>query len=221
MPRLGSRRRRLPEILRLLALAYPDAHCELDFQTPFELLVATVLSAQCTDRRVNMVTARLFPRLTGPKSLVEMGVDRLAEEIRDVGLFRAKARALVSLSEDLLRLHGGQVPSDRQALEALAGVGKKTASVVLANAFAIPALAVDTHVFRVSHRLGLASAKSPEKTATELMEIVPPDHWISFHHQLIAHGRRVCHARAPACATCTLLPLCPDGRRRTASPTVR
>lgn len=220
MARLGPRHRRLPEILRRLAVAYPDARCELDFTTPFELLVATVLSAQCTDRRVNMVTARLFPTLDGPASLVALGPDRLAEQIRDVGLFRAKARSLVSLSQDLLRLHQGQVPGERAALEALAGVGKKTASVVLANAFGVPALAVDTHVFRVSHRLGLASAKSADRTADQLMALLPPANWISFHHQLIAHGRTVCHARNPACNTCTLLPVCPEGHRRSAPASV-
>lgn len=214
MPRLRSPRGRLPDILDRLAAAYPQAGCGLDFHTPFELLVATVLSAQCTDRRVNLVTARLFPKLHGPKSVVEMGEARLAQEIRDVGLFRAKAHALVSLSQDLIDHHLAEVPADREALERLAGVGKKTASVVLANAFAIPALAVDTHVFRVSHRLGLSTAKTADRTAQDLMSMVPKARWIDLHHQLIWHGRLVCHARTPGCAACTLQSLCPEGARR-------
>lgn len=201
-------------ILDLLAATYPHAGCGLDFHTPFELLLATVLSAQCTDRRVNLVTARLFPKLQGPQSVVDMGEDQLAQEIRDVGLFRSKARSLVSLSLDLVDHHGGEVPAQRGALEALAGVGKKTASVVLANAFSIPALAVDTHVFRVSHRLGLSTAKTADRTASELMAMVPESRWIDLHHQLIWHGRLVCHARNPACASCPLCALCPEGRRR-------
>ncbi len=217
LPRPSSAQDRLPRILDRLARAYPEAGCGLDFATPFELLFATVLSAQCTDRRVNLVTGRLFPKLDGPRSVVEMGEERLAEEIRDVGLFRAKAHALVSLSRDLIDRHQGEVPADRKALQALAGVGSKTASVVLANAFAIPALAVDTHVFRLSHRLGLSSAKTADGTAEDLMALVPKARWIDLHHQLIWHGRLVCQARAPACATCTLLSLCPEGRRRTRS----
>ncbi|MHB1841827.1 MAG: endonuclease III [Sulfobacillus sp.] len=214
MPRLSSPIRRLPVILDLLAATYPHARCGLDFHTPFELLLATVLSAQCTDRRVNLVTARLFPKLQGPQSVVDMGEDQLAQEIRDVGLFQSKARSLVSLSMDLVDHHGGEVPAQREALEALAGVGKKTASVVLANAFSIPALAVDTHVFRVSHRLGLSTAKTADRTASDLMALVPEPRWIDLHHQLIWHGRLVCHARNPACASCPLCALCPEGRRR-------
>lgn len=211
----GRLRRRALEILDRLEATFPDARCALDFSTPFELLVATILSAQCTDERVNIVTARLFPRIQGPQDIVAMGAEAFEESIRDVGLFRSKAKSILEASVRILRDHGGQVPRDRLALEALPGVGPKTASVVLSNAFGVPALAVDTHVFRVSHRLGLSDKKTPEKTSADLCALWPKTRWISAHHTLIFHGRQICHARNPACPTCPVLDLCPEGRRRT------
>lgn len=195
--------------------AHPDARCALNFTSPFELLVATVLSAQCTDERVNIVTDRLFQKVRRPEDVVALGREAMEQEIRDVGLFRAKAKALTETSHILVQEHGGQVPGDREALEALPGVGRKTASVVLSNAFDVPAIAVDTHVFRVSHRLDLSRARTPEKTADDLMALIPEELWTQAHHTLIFHGRRICDARKPLCEACPVLDRCPDGKRRT------
>lgn len=213
-PRLPERERR-QRILSTLATLYPDARTELHHQTPFQLLVATVLSAQCTDRRVNLITARLFPRHPDPAAIAAMAPEALQAEIRDCGLFRTKARHIRELSRLLLERHGGQVPRERAALEALPGVGRKTASVVLWSAFGIPALAVDTHVLRVSHRLALAHDPSPPGTERELCRRIPRALWGPAHHWLILHGRRVCTARTPRCRACPLLPYCPEGIRRT------
>lgn len=208
---------RAAEILDRLEETYPDAHCELDFRTPFELLVATMLSAQTTDARVNLVTPRLFSRIEGPQDVLDLGVEAVEDAIRDVGLFRTKARNVVATSEILVGRHEGAVPCDREALEALPGVGPKTASVVLSNAFGVPALAVDTHVFRVAHRLGLSHAKTPDATSQDLMALWAPERWIRAHHTLIFHGRRICDARRPLCASCPVAALCPEGRRRLGS----
>lgn len=204
---------RQKEILRRLARLYPNPKTALVWTTPFELLVATVLSAQSTDRRVNEVTARLFPEAGTPEAMARLTPSELAEKIRDVGLFRTKAKHLVELARIILDEHGGEVPCEREALEALPGVGRKTANVVLANAFGVPAIAVDTHVFRVANRLRLAHARTPEQTERDLMRVVPRKDWADAHHWLIYHGRRVCHARRPACADCALLDLCPAGRQ--------
>lgn len=217
--RTARRRERVraAEILDRLEETYPEAHCELDFTTPFELLVATMLSAQTTDARVNMVTPRLFSRIAGPEDVLGLGVEAVEDAIRDVGLFRSKAKNIVATSEILVGHHEGAVPRDRAALEALPGVGPKTASVVLSNAFGVPALAVDTHVFRVAHRLGLSRAKTPDATAQDLMALWPPERWIRAHHTLIFHGRRTCDARRPLCASCPVAALCPEGKRRLGS----
>lgn len=196
-------------VARLLE-AYPDARCALEHQNPFQLLVATVLSAQSTDQRVNIVTRRLFPLVRGPEDLLRLGEARLAEAIHDLGLYRSKARHLIRLAEALLRQHDGQVPRTREQLEALPGVGRKTANVVLANAFGQPALAVDTHVFRVSHRLGLSAAPTPEGTERDLTAVLPQEQWIHAHHALIFHGRQICHARRPECARCPVQDACPS-----------
>jgi endonuclease-3 len=212
-------RRALRIVERLLA-AYPDARCELEHENPFQLLVATVLSAQCTDARVNTVTRRLFKEVEGPADLVRLGEDDLAERIRDVGLFRSKARHLVAMAEALLARHGGEVPSRREALEALPGVGRKTANVVLATAFGVPALAVDTHVFRVSHRLGLAHGRTPEETERELCRKIPRRLWARAHHALIFHGRYTCKARRPECHRCPVQDLCPAFQRGEVQPAI-
>lgn len=206
--------KRQQEILRRLAALYPNPATALRWSTPFELLVATVLSAQSTDKRVNEVTARLFPRFHTPAQFAALQPEELEREIRDVGLFRTKARHLVELARIIECRHGGEVPRDREALEALPGVGRKTANVVLANAFGVPAIAVDTHVFRVANRLDLARAATPEETERQLMRVIPERDWSDAHHWLIYHGRRVCHARKPDCPDCDLLDLCPAGLAR-------
>lgn len=210
--RTDERRRR---ILSILAETYPDAKCELNFTTPFELLVATILSAQSTDKRVNMVTERLFAKYNTAEAMAALPYETLEQEIKEIGLYRNKARNIIEMSRRLLEEHDGQVPQDREALEKLPGVGRKTASVVLSNAFDVPAIAVDTHVFRVANRLGLAhNAKTPLETEKQLMRHIPKEQWSKAHHWLIHHGRRICHARNPRCGQCPLLELCPEGAKR-------
>lgn len=196
--------------LRLRA-AYPDARCALDHADPFQLVVATILSAQCTDARVNLTTPALFARYPHAAALAGAQVEELEALIRSTGFFHNKARNLIGLGQALMARHGGQVPSDPTALGALPGVGQKTANVVLANAFGVPALAVDTHIFRVARRLGLSIAPTPEKVEADLCRAFPREDWIELHHQLIFHGRRVCDARKPDCAVCPMLDLCPTG----------
>ncbi len=195
-------------ILQILAETYPEAQCALLHETPFELLVATILSAQCTDERVNLITPRLFPRYGTPERMLSLSEDRLADLIRDCGLFRAKARSILGTCHALVAGHAGQVPRRMEDLVALPGVGRKTANVVLSNAFGVPAIAVDTHVFRVARRLGLATGDTPEKVESELRRRIPRRSWSQAHHWLIWHGRRICHARRPECTVCPLRELC-------------
>jgi len=203
------------KILEILGEVYPDAHCELNHTTPFELLVATILSAQCTDKRVNMVTERLFAKYNTAEAFADLSPEALEPEIKELGLFRNKAKNIVAMSRALIRDYDGEVPADRDALEALPGVGRKTANVVASNAFDIPAIAVDTHVFRVAHRLGLVHrAKTPRATEEQLMKNIPKALWTQAHHRLIFHGRRVCEARNPRCDECPLLSYCPEGTKR-------
>ncbi|HEX9082207.1 MAG TPA: endonuclease III, partial [Holophagaceae bacterium] len=206
--------RRLPPAAQLqtrLRAAYPDAACALDHADPFQLVVATILSAQCTDARVNLTTPALFARFPDAAALACARQEDVEALIKSTGFFRNKAKNLVALGQALIARHGGQVPSEAEALGALPGVGQKTANVVLANAFGVPALAVDTHIFRVARRLGLSKATTPEKVEADLCRIFPREDWIELHHQLIFHGRRVCDARRPDCAACPLLDLCPTG----------
>jgi endonuclease-3 len=189
--------------------AYPAVTTELVWSTPFELLVATVLSAQSTDRGVNAVTPALFARFPDAGAMAVAPLEEIEGAVRTLGLYRSKARHLKALAQILADRHGGRVPARRADLEALPGVGRKTASVVLATAFGVPALAVDTHVFRVAHRLGLSVGRTPEATEADLRRRVPRRDWIWCHHALIHHGRRVCHARRPACDACVLRPHCP------------
>jgi endonuclease-3 len=205
-----QRRARALRILVLLRDTYPNPRCELDFKDPWQLLVAVVLSAQCTDVNVNKATPALFARFPTPQAMAEVDAREVEPFIRTLGLFRTKAAALVVTAHRLVHQHGGVVPADRQALEALPGVGRKTASVVLANAFGVPALAVDTHVGRLARRLGLSGEEDPRKVEDDLCALWPSDAWIDAHHALILHGRRQCGARAPACGTCALLPQCPQ-----------
>lgn len=205
-------------ILDGLARHYPDADCELNHSTPFELLVATVLSAQSTDVRVNMVTEKLFKKYTTPEAYAALTPEMLAEDIKELGLFRNKAKHLVALAQLLIEEHGGEVPAERKALEALPGVGRKTANVVLSTAFGVPAIAVDTHVFRVARRLGLASGKTPHAVENELMATIPEELWTATHHRLIHHGRQICAARRPRCEACPLVADCVYAQSADAAP---
>ena len=201
------------KMLTVLAETYKDTTTALHYTTPFELLVAVVLSAQCTDTRVNIITARLFPAYSTPAGMLALGEEGLAELIRDCGLYRAKAKNLIAACRLLLVEHGGVVPDSREALEALPGVGRKTANVLLSQLFDVPAIAVDTHVFRVANRLGLAPGKTPAAVEEGLMKAVPRGDWGQAHHWLIWHGRKICKARRPDCPQCPLNGLCPSAFR--------
>ena len=193
----------------VLADLYPDAHCELDFGSPLALLVATVLSAQSTDRGVNLVTPRLFARY--PDAAAHAGADRaeLEELIRSTGFFRTKADHLIRLGAQLVADFGGRVPDTLAELVTLPGVGRKTANVVLGNAFGVPGITVDTHVGRLARRLGWTRNTDPVKVETDIADLLPPEEWTMACHRLIFHGRRVCTARRPACETCGIVDLCP------------
>lgn len=205
----AARRRRAAAILARLAKYYPDAGIELRFSTPLELLAATILSAQCTDERVNAVTADLFTRYRTAADYADADPARLEHEIHSTGFFKAKTRALIGMGRAIEERHGGRVPSNFDDLVKLPGVGRKTANVVLGNAFGIPALAVDTHVFRVSQRLALAAADDPDEVHDQLCEVIPRDQWTRATHLLIIHGRRACYARQPDCPRCPVLAQCP------------
>ena len=195
---------------RLLARAYPEAHCELDFSSPLDLLVATVLSAQCTDKRVNQVTPRLFARY--PDAAAYAAADRAELEaiIQPTGFFRAKAASIQGIAQALCDRYGGEVPDRLEDLVTLPGVGRKTANVVLGNAFGVPGITVDTHVGRLSRRLGWSQHSDPDKVEADLMALFPRTEWTDLSHRLIWHGRRVCHARKPACGACPLARACPS-----------
>ena len=194
-------------ILEGLKALYPDAGPELHFTNPYETLVAVMLSAQCTDKQVNKVTPALFERFPDAASLGAAPVEEVYEMVKSCG-FKSKAGNIVRTCALITERHGGKVPSTMEELTALPGVGRKTANVVLANAFGVPTIAVDTHVFRVSNRLGLADAKTVEATEEQLMKAIPKKDWVAAHHWLIFHGRRVCHARNPACKACGLREKC-------------
>ncbi len=195
-------------ILELLEREYYDAKPGLKYSTPFELLVATILSAQCTDVRVNKVTEGLFKEYNTPQDFANMDRKELEQRIYSCGFYRNKSQNIIETSRILLEEYGGQVPQDIDELQKLPGVGRKTANVVASNAFGIDAIAVDTHVFRVSNRLGLVDAKNVEETERQLMDVVPKAKWSRSHHWLIQHGRRVCTARKPKCLKCFLAPYC-------------
>lgn len=193
-----------------LAAAYPDARCELDFTTPFELLVATVLSAQSTDVRVNAVTPKLFDEFPDAEALALASLERVENIIRPVGMYRNKAKALVGLSNTIVDEYAGAVPDTLEQLVALPGVGRKTANVVLGNAFDVPGITPDTHVMRVSNCLGWVDSRNADTVEQRLMELLPRERWTVMSHVLIAHGRRVCHARRPACGACPVVAACPS-----------
>lgn len=191
-----------------LAELDPAPQTELEYDTPYQLLVAVVLSAQATDKGVNLATRRLFPAAPTPQAMVKLGLEGVTEYIRTIGLFRTKAKNVVALSKMLIEQHGGEVPNDREALQALPGVGRKTANVVLNVVFGEPTIAVDTHIFRVANRTGLAPGKTPEAVEAKLEKCVPAEYKLHAHHWLILHGRYTCIARKPKCPECAVRPLC-------------
>lgn len=201
------------EVLARLKRAHPDAHCELDYDTPLQLIVATILSAQCTDRRVNMVTPQFFRTFPTARSIADAPTEQLQDVIRSTGFFRNKAKSLIGLGKALVERHGGEVPDSMEELVTLPGVGRKTANVVLGNAFGRnEGVVVDTHVGRLAVRLGLTTETDPVKVERELMPLFPRDEWTNVAHVLIFHGRRVCDARAPKCDVCSLADICPSSR---------
>jgi len=206
----AARAARAQEILAALARTYPQAHCELDYSTPLELLIATILSAQCTDKRVNIVTKELFRVCKSAADFVALPQEQLEEIVHTTGFFRAKAKNIKACCTTLVERHGGEVPRTMDELTALAGVGRKTANVVLGNAFGINVgVVVDTHVQRLTARLGLTRETTPEKIEQDMMRLVPCEQWAVFSHWLIWHGRRRCDARKPDCAQCEIATLCP------------
>ena len=212
-PAQGDLRRRTRAIVSRLKREYPDAHCELDFRTPYELLVATILSAQCTDARVNLVTPEFFRRWPTAASLARAERADVEEVIRSTGFFRNKAKSLLGMAEALASRHGGSVPRDMTELRGLPGVGRKTANVVLGNAYAInEGIAVDTHVQRLADRLRLSRRPGAEKVEEDLMALAPRPDWTLVSHLLIWHGRRICIARRPKCPECAVNDLCPSAR---------
>lgn len=188
--------------------AYPDAQCELNYGTPFQLLVSTILSAQATDKSVNAVTEQLYKEYADLEAFSKLTIEEIEEKIRKIGLYKNKAKSIYNLCRELKELYNGQVPNTMDELIVLSGVGRKTASVVLAEAFKIPAFPVDTHVFRVSQRLGLSKSSTPDRVSSDLMKKLPKKYWINAHHLFIAHGRRTCSSRSPKCEVCTLSDLC-------------
>ncbi len=206
-----TRTERVAALLPALAATYPEAHCELDYTTPLQLLVATILSAQCTDKRVNLVTPALFRRCPTARDFAEIEQAELEGLIQSTGFFRSKATSIRSACSDLVELHGGEVPKSIEELTALRGVGRKTANVVLGNAFGMnEGVVVDTHVLRLSRRLGLTRQTTPEKIELDLIKLLPREKWAIFSHWLIWHGRRRCFARKPDCAGCELREICPS-----------
>jgi endonuclease III len=205
--------KRTLEIIKRLRKAYPDAHCALVHTNPFELLIATILSAQCTDARVNIVTADLFRKYRGPADFLAVSKEELENDIRTTGFFRNKTRNIQAACERIVGSFNGEVPRTMDELLTLGGVARKTANVVLGNAFGIASgVVVDTHVSRLSQRLGLTKNTTPEKIERDLEQLVPKKHWIMFPHWMIFHGRQVCHARKPKCGDCVLLNICPTGQ---------
>ena len=201
-------RENIKKMLDILEQTYPDAECELNYTSAFELLIATILSAQCTDVRVNKVTEKLFKKYNKPEDFAKLSTAEISEEIKSCGLFKSKAQKIKETSVILCSNYGGEVPDNMEELIKLPGVGRKTANVVLSNAFGVDAIAVDTHVFRVSNRIGLVKTDTPEKTEFELMKVLPKKRWSKAHHLIIFHGRRICKARKPECNICPIVEYC-------------
>lgn len=213
----AAERARMDAILDTLERTYPDARPGLHFTNAFELLISTILSAQCTDKRVNEVTKPLFRDYPDAKSMAQMTQQELAEYIHSCGFYTTKSKNILATCRILVEQYDGQVPADLELLQQLPGVGRKTANVVCSNAFGMDCIAVDTHVFRVSNRLGLAHAKDVHKTEEQLMQNIPKEKWSNAHHWLIYHGRQVCSARKPKCEICTVAPYCETFNGKTAN----
>jgi endonuclease-3 len=210
---LLQKRRRSTELIERLKAAYPDARCSLDYRNPLELLVATVLSAQCTDERVNLVAKSLFKKYRTAGDYAAAPPGELEEAIKSTGFYRNKAKALRACCAELVARYGGEVPAEMAALMQLPGIGRKTANVILGNAFAETAgIVVDTHVRRLAGRLGLTQHSDPDKIERDLLQVVPREDWIAIGHLLILHGRRICSARAPKCPVCPVNDLCPSAK---------
>jgi endonuclease-3 len=209
MKKSNPLRDRARRIDRQLARSYPDAHCALRHANPLQLLIATILSAQCTDARVNLVTPALFQKYPDAKAFAEAAPHELERAIQSTGFFRSKAKNILSCCRRLVEEHGGEVPATMEELVRLAGVGRKTANVILGNAFGVPGIPVDTHVGRLSRRMALTTHTDPEKVEHDLMRLIPTREWTDFGHRMIFHGRQVCHARKPDCAGCVVCDLCP------------
>ena len=209
-PKITAEASSARSIYRILTKEYPDARCELDFNSPLELLVATVLSAQCTDIRVNAVTPVLFKRFPTLETLAAAKLSEVEEIIYSTGFFRSKAKNIKELANKILNDFGGEVPNDLAQLVTLPGVGRKTANVVLGNAFGIPGLTVDTHFGRLSRRFGWSTATDPVKVENDVAKLIPEKEWTLLSHKLIWHGRRICHSRKPECGICPLAKLCPS-----------
>jgi endonuclease III len=207
---IADLKERTAEIIRRLKKTYPDAHCALNHSNPFELLIATILSAQCTDVRVNIVTADLFRKYRGPQDFLSVSQNELEGDIRSTGFYRNKAKNIQAACRRIIEVYGGKVPDKMDELLTLGGVARKTANVVMGNAFGIASgIVVDTHVSRLSQRLGLTTNKDPQKIEKDLIGLVSKKHWVMFSHWLIFHGRQICHARRPKCPDCVLNDICP------------
>ena len=205
----GKLRQRAGRLARGLAKLYPDAHCALHYENPLQLLIATILSAQCTDTRVNLVTPALFARYPSAHAYAEADQGELEIAIQSTGFFRNKAKNIKACCRELVEKHGGQVPRTMEELVPLPGIGRKTANVILGNAYGVPGITVDTHVGRLSRRMDLTEEELPEKVERDLMELIPKKDWTMFSHRMIFHGRRICSARKPDCAGCALAKECP------------
>lgn len=197
-------------IVEQLELLYPDAHCSLDYQKPYELLIATRLSAQCTDARVNQVTPILFKKYPTLESFAAADFEELCEIVHPCGFFRGKAKSIIEMSQTILEKHGGKVPDTMEELTALSGIGRKTANLILGDIYGKPAIIADTHCIRIANRLGLVKDKRPEKVEERLKKIIPPERQTKFCHNLVHHGRAVCDARKPLCDSCPLRCVCPS-----------
>lgn len=204
----AKKRLRAQEIARILAETYPEAKCSLNFKNPYQLLVATILSAQCTDERVNQVTPALFKVYPKPSELAAAPLEEIEEHIRTTGFFRNKAKSLQGMASQVVENHGGKVPGTMEELHKLPGVGRKTANVVLGNCFNTPGLTIDTHMSRVNQRLGLTKHEDPEKIERDLMDLLPRETWTLYSHRVIYHGRAICQARKPLCERCPVAHLC-------------
>lgn len=198
----------ISSIIRILSNDYKDAKCALNFGSAYQLLVATILSAQCTDERVNLVTKDLFNEYGTPYKMIELSEEQLGEKIKSCGFYKNKSKNILASTKEIIQKYNGEVPNNMEDLILLKGVGRKTANVVLSNAFGIPAIAVDTHVLRVSNRIGLAHGNDPNNIEQQLMKIIPRDMWSEMHHYLIWHGRKICKARKPQCEQCPVARFC-------------